>query len=354
MVNLLSIILIVSFTLNNLFTFYVIFEASLLPTMIIILTWGYQPERIQAGIYLMLYTIAGRLPLLIAIIIISERGSSLGIVLFAPSLHETSTVVWLVINVAFIVKIPIFITHLWLPKAHVEAPVAGSIILAAILLKLGGYGIIRIVRLIGPLSKVVSHSLVGLALWGGIITSLICVRQRDIKSLIAYSSIGHMRLVLAGVVTNNAWGIWGALAIIIAHGLVSSAIFANANHIYETSGSRNLLINKGIHIIVPTSRMLWFIICAANIAAPPSINLLAEIILITAALSSFSIIIPLAVIRYTAAAYSLILYTTINHGFRNSSSTLIYFIKNNNITCVTLHLTPVFVIITSPVFISIW
>ena len=354
LVNRLAIILVICFSINNIFNFYILFEASLIPTIIIVLTWGYQPERLQAGIYLMMYTITRSLPLLIAILYVNRLNIPLNMIILSSTHYSSSYIQWFIINTAFLVKLPIFIVHLWLPKAHVEAPVAGSIVLAAILLKLGGYGLLRMSTFISPLRKAPAHSIIALSIWGGLITSLICVRQPDMKSLIAYSSVGHMRLVIAGRISNRIVGSWGALTIIIAHGLVRSAMFANANFIYEATRSRNLLINKGLHIIFPSISILWFIMCAANIAAPPSINLLAEIILITATLSSFRIVIPIGLISYLAAVYSLILYTRINHGSRNITMSFFSTFKQTSLMCLILHLVPVIILIISPTLILTW
>lgn len=351
----LALILLFAFSTSHLFLFYILFEASLIPILLIIMKWGYQPERLQAGIYIILYTITARLPLLMGITYHATLLHSyrLFIVLY-PSLVPSYTI-WLIINVAFIVKLPLFLFHLWLPKAHVEAPVAGSIVLAAVLLKLGGYGILRLLYLSPPIISSLKFHLITFALWGGIVTSLICVRQQDIKALIAYSSVGHMSLVIAGILSNVRWGIWGAIAIIISHGLLSSALFASADISYLTSASRRLLINKGVNMAAPSISIIWFIISAANIAAPPSSNLIAEIILISCSVFTSKVIIfPLSIISFAAAAYSLILYVRMNHGVSNRSRSSIFIIIPRNALIIAGHIIPIILIILIPSIITVW
>jgi len=353
--NLLIIILIWSFAANNIIIFYILFEASLIPTLLIIIKWGYQPERLQASIYLILYTITARLPLLARIIFIIWNSVYNIFLLINWRTYFISTFTWFLLNTAFLVKLPLFLFHLWLPKAHVEAPVAGSIILAAVLLKLGGYGILRLFYLIPPIIHLPKIILTIFALWGGIITRLICIRQQDVKSLIAYSSVGHIRFVVAGIISGINWGLFGAIAIIISHGLLSSAIFAAADITYSISNSRRLIINKGLNISVPTISILWFLISAANIAAPPSSNLIAEIILITISSTiNKLILIPVRIIRFAAAAYSLTLYVSLNHGPLNIFHQPTHILIPRNFIIILNHIIPIITLILIPSLILIW
>lgn len=151
---------------------------------------------------------------------------------------------------SFMVKYPLFLTHLWLPKAHVEAPVAGSIILAAILLKLGGYGLLRAL----PLVSGRSNFLWGLSIFslmGGAVIRVLCLRQTDMKILIAYSSVAHIRLAISSSLTFSYWGAWAALSIILAHGLASSGIFSAANIRYDRFKRRNILLAKSLLTYLP-------------------------------------------------------------------------------------------------------
>merc|ERR1712141_815580 len=167
----------------------------------------------------------GSLPLLLGILYQGSFGGSLFIFFnidFFLIREEFISFWWIIFIMAFIIKMPIYLSHLWLPKAHVEAPVAGSIILAGVLLKLGGYGLLRIRVLIFWANSYVISIFLRISMWGAFITSIICVRQVDLKSLIAYSSVGHIGLLIRGLVCNQIWGFSGSLSIMVAHGLVSS------------------------------------------------------------------------------------------------------------------------------------
>nr|YP_010526599.1 NADH dehydrogenase subunit 4 [Megaxyela euchroma]UXP85891.1 NADH dehydrogenase subunit 4 [Megaxyela euchroma] len=311
---LLLMLLYCTFSSMNFFLFYLFFEASLVPTLLLILGWGYQPERLQAGIYLLFYTLLVSLPLLVGIFYIYLNSMSL-FFMFFNMINYSYLFMYLSMMLAFLVKMPMFLVHLWLPKAHVEAPVSGSMILAGIMLKLGGYGLLRSMTLIMSTGMKLNYIWISISLVGGVLVSLLCLRQIDLKSLIAYSSVAHMGIVLGGMMTLTYWGYSGSYLMMIAHGLCSSGLFCLANISYERLGSRSLLINKGLINFMPSMSLWWFLLSSSNMAAPPSLNLLSEIVLLNSMVSwSLITMLMLCFLSFFSAAYTLYMYSYSQHG----------------------------------------
>ena len=296
------LITVVSFFLTGkTMIFYILFELRLIPTLFMVFFFGYQPEKIQASMYLLIYTVISSLPLLLLLL-----NSCLYLNYFTAADRFWFCVI---LTLAFIVKTPIYMVHVWLPKAHVEAPVAGSIVLAGVLLKLGSYGLLifcpRIKRMILLLY-------LSIRIVGSLYCRIICIRQWDLKRLIAYSSVVHMGVVTVGVVRGMEIGHFCAIIIVVAHGVCSPIIFSLAFLVYNSSHTRLISRNKGT-LATPIISFFLFTILAINIGVPPRLNLWSEVIIFVSLLAviSYSSFF-LLVMAFLGVIYNLFMYISLS------------------------------------------
>nr|YP_009510310.2 NADH dehydrogenase subunit 4 [Aldrovandia oleosa] len=356
----LQVFLIMAFGATEIIMFYVMFEATLIPTLIIITRWGNQTERLNAGIYFLFYTLAGSLPLLVALLIMQKDLGTLSMLTIqytqpTPMNSWGDKIWWAGCLIAFLVKMPLYGVHLWLPKAHVEAPVAGSMVLAAVLLKLGGYGMMRMMVMLNPLTKEMAYPFIILALWGIIMTGSICLRQTDLKSMIAYSSVSHMGLVAGGILIQTPWGFTGAIILMIAHGLVSSALFCLANTNYERIHSRTLLLARGLQMILPLMAAWWFLANLANLALPPLPNLMGELMIITSMFNwSWLTIILTGLGTLITASYSLYMFLMTQRGPVPNHIIALEPSHTREHLLIAMHLIPVLLLVLKPELMWGW
>jgi len=305
---------LIFFSLTSVLKFYLFFELSLLPILFIIIGWGYQFERLKASKAIIIYTIFGSAPLLILVIIIKinllmtlwQLNSFIRSFNFRGSLGR-------LLRLAFLVKLPIFLFHIWLPKAHVEAPVVGSIFLAAVLLKLGGYGLIKF-NYVNRNTNNFRKLILRIRLVSCVLVNLICVQILDIKIIIALSSVAHIRIALSLLINNFYNSVICRILIFFTHGFSSSLIFFNSYILYLKSNTRRLLLNKSFFNISRMFMLFWVLGSLGIIGAPPSFNLWVEIIRFLTLIIRIKIFITFLFWRaFLTGAYSFIIIRVAYH-----------------------------------------
>ena len=268
-----------SFLSLSFMRFYIFFEISLIPLVFIILGWGYQVERVGAIFYLVIYTLVGSLPLLVVLLSIISFNKNLRWFFFKNNFNFSFiwVIFFIVVMFSFFIKLPLYLVHLWLPKAHVEAPGFGSIILAAILLKLRGYGVYRVLVLFFLKVNILLNCFFFITLVGAVLAAWICATQTDTKSLIAYSSVRHIGILMSGLMTQVWDRITGVFLISLAHGFCSSALFFLSGQRYDQIFSRQLLISRGRLQIFLCSSIFWILFLLVNFSVPPFLRIFGEL-----------------------------------------------------------------------------
>ena len=312
------ILLIILFSLLEIISFYILFEVILIPIFIIIGIWGSRKQKIQASFYFFLYTLAGSFLMLLSIF---KLYNTIGVTDFTYLLiidQYNKLEYWLFIGffISLSIKIPMFPFHLWLPKAHVEAPISGSLLLAGILLKLGGYGMIRFILPLFPKgSNFYSSFIIILSIIAIIYGALSTLKQNDIKKLIAYSSVSHMGIVTIAIFSFSPEGVISSILMMLAHGLISSGMFMSASMLYVRHHSRAIKYYKGLTSSMPLFSSLNLIFILSNMSFPLSFNFIAEILSIKAVTNfSFSAALFVCIGCFITTIYTLFLYNRLFFG----------------------------------------
>ena len=309
-------LVLIFFSSNHIVVFYLLFEISVIPIFLMVTGWGYQPERVKASYAIIFYTIVSSVPLIICILLVVFLNSINQIRILELSINSGSlgTVLFLCIRIGFLVKLPIYGVHLWLPLAHVEAPVYGSIILAGILLKLGGLGVIRLSSLLNR--NCCFNGFIIVSLLGTVLVGLTCLKITDLKSVIAFSSVAHIGIVIIILMFGTKLFAWTAVFIMLTHAFSSSYIFYGSYVIYIIRGTRNILLNKGGVRVFPRFTLCWLIAVIARIGTPPFINLASEVYCLILSTKILGVLgLFLILIFILGSCYHLILYRSSQQEF---------------------------------------
>nr|YP_011008027.1 NADH dehydrogenase subunit 4 [Cutleria multifida]WBP69893.1 NADH dehydrogenase subunit 4 [Cutleria multifida] len=313
-----ELVLLLVFTNLDLLFFYIFFEAVLIPMFLVIGIYGSRQRKIRAAYMFFLYTLLGSLFMLVGVVYIylfagSTNYEVLSAVAFSPYDQRW---LWLAFFASFASKVPMLPVHIWLPEAHVEAPTAGSVILAGILLKLGSYGFLRFSLGLFPEASVYFTPLIfSLSVFGVVYTSLTAIRQTDLKRLIAYTSVAHMNLVMIGLFTGTVIGIEAAILQSLSHGFVSSALFLIIGVLYDRWHSRVVKYYGGLTHTMPVFITIFLFFTMANLGLPGTSSFIGEFLLLVSAFEANTTACFFATSSMVlGGAYSLWLFNRIAYG----------------------------------------
>nr|UTN43073.1 NADH dehydrogenase subunit 4 [Halipeurus diversus] len=310
------------FMVDNLVLFFILFEFSLFPMLLIVIGFGQQPERIKSGRWMFIYTLLASVPLFFSILYVyfCLFIHFLSYMCLESSLFlgSISSLTYIGMIFAMMVKVPLFMTHSWLPKAHVEAPLEGSMILAGVMLKMGVYGLIRFVMFVPDL-LMVNMFIFSISLVGSVYSCWMALSSNDVKMTVAYSSVSHMNFLISCLTCMKASSIISSIIIMVSHGLCSSMLFYLMTEMYIKVHSRSIYVIKGIGSQFPILMFMCFTIWSINLSAPPSMSFMGELI------GAFCIISKSFVSCFLMCAYILFnsFYSLFNFSVQCHSSNVI-------------------------------
>ncbi len=320
---LIELLLINFFLVTNLLMFYIYFEAILIPMFLIIIIWGSRKRKIHASYMFFFFTLIGSLFMLTGILWLYLYSGELNIHILQYIIlsKEHQLILWFLFFIAFAVKVPIYPVHTWLPEAHVEAPTGGSIILAGVLLKLGLYGILRILLVLFPIANIYYSPLVMTISFISIIfISIIILQQIDLKKIIAYSSIAHMNFAILGLFSNNIYGIEGSIYTMLSHGLISSMLFFCIGVLYDRYGERNILYYSNITQVMPMFSFFFFFAIVANMGVPGMSSFVGEfLLLLSLSYKSIILLFIISLSLFLTTIYCIWLYNRMCFGIINNN-----------------------------------
>ncbi|CAM9119528.1 unnamed protein product [Choristocarpus tenellus] len=313
-----EIILILVFTSLDLLLFYIFFETVLIPIFLVIGLWGSRQRKVRAAYFFFLYTLLGSLFILLGVVYIYHfvGTTNYEVLLSLDITISDQCWLWLAFFASFATKVPILPVHIWLPEAHVEAPTAGSVILAGILLKLGTYGFLRFSLALFPLATIYFTPLVfSISLLGVVYTSLTAIRQTDLKRLIAYTSVAHINLVIIGLFTAGGLGIEAGIIQSLSHGFVSSALFLAIGVVYDRWHTRVVQYYGGLVHTIPIFIIIFLFFTIANLGLPGTSSFVGEFLILISAFQANTLACFLGATSIIfSGAYSLWLFNRIAYG----------------------------------------